>query len=201
MYSEVIWLNCVSNRCGNVGKLTRICATVSEKSFAAEHPRKNPRAPFLVLGGFADFIVPGAFSNGHGAIIGLANVAPVSFELDPRQRFPEPDPLILLSTRAHASSSSQRPRSATRPCCRRRSACRASSRVAISRSQRHPSLAPSSCSRSCMATVGGHASRSRRSSLKPPRRCGRTRTHRTSSGSSESSAEKSPREACLVWGT
>ncbi|GJE98273.1 dihydrodipicolinate synthetase [Phanerochaete sordida] len=62
--------------CGNVGKLTRICATVSEKSFAASHPRKNPKAPFLVLGGFADFIVPSTFVNGHGAIIGLANVAP-----------------------------------------------------------------------------------------------------------------------------
>ncbi|GJE97419.1 dihydrodipicolinate synthase family protein [Phanerochaete sordida] len=62
--------------CGNVGKLTRICATVSEPGFAAAHPRKNPRAPFLVLGGFADFILPSAFVNAHGAIIGLANVAP-----------------------------------------------------------------------------------------------------------------------------
>ncbi|EKM54021.1 uncharacterized protein PHACADRAFT_257602 [Phanerochaete carnosa HHB-10118-sp] len=62
--------------CGNVGKLTRICATVSEQSFVDLYPRKNPNAPFLVLGGFADFIVPSAFANGHGAIIGLANVAP-----------------------------------------------------------------------------------------------------------------------------
>ncbi|KAI0812695.1 dihydrodipicolinate synthetase [Irpex lacteus] len=62
--------------CGNVGKLTRICATVSEQSFADSHPRKNPNAPFLVLGGFADFILPSTYVNAHGAIIGLANVAP-----------------------------------------------------------------------------------------------------------------------------
>jgi L-threo-3-deoxy-hexylosonate aldolase len=62
--------------CGNVGKLTRICATVSDPSFAKLYPRKNPDAPFLVLGGFADFILPGTYANGHGAIIGLANVAP-----------------------------------------------------------------------------------------------------------------------------
>ena len=65
-------------RCGNVGKLTRICATVSEQSFSDAYPRKNPNAPFLVLGGFADFILPSTYVNGHGAIIGLANVAPVS---------------------------------------------------------------------------------------------------------------------------
>jgi len=41
-------------------------------------PRKNPQAPFLVLGGFADFIVSSTFVNGHGAIAGLANVAPYS---------------------------------------------------------------------------------------------------------------------------
>ncbi|KAH0827181.1 hypothetical protein J3R83DRAFT_4874 [Lanmaoa asiatica] len=35
-------------------------------------------APFLVLGGFADFLLPGACANGHGAITGLANVAPLS---------------------------------------------------------------------------------------------------------------------------
>ncbi|THG99450.1 hypothetical protein EW026_g2902 [Hermanssonia centrifuga] len=62
--------------CGNVGKLTRICATVSETSFATQHPRKNPNAPFLVLGGFADFILPSTYVNAHGAIIGLGNVAP-----------------------------------------------------------------------------------------------------------------------------
>jgi len=62
--------------CGNVGKLTRICATVSESSFTTHHPRKNPNCPFLVLGGFIDFLVPSVFTNGHGAITGLANVAP-----------------------------------------------------------------------------------------------------------------------------
>ncbi|KAH9952044.1 dihydrodipicolinate synthetase [Amylocystis lapponica] len=62
--------------CGNVGKLTRVCATVSDPSFATLHPRKNPDAPFLVLGGYADFLVPSTFANGHGAITGLADVAP-----------------------------------------------------------------------------------------------------------------------------
>ena len=65
-------------RCGNVGKLTRICATVSESSFASAHPRRNEHAPFLVLGGFTDFILTSSMVNGHGAITGLANVAPVS---------------------------------------------------------------------------------------------------------------------------
>ncbi|TFK55120.1 dihydrodipicolinate synthetase [Heliocybe sulcata] len=62
--------------CGNVGKLTRICATVSDPSFSSLHPRKNAAAPFLVLGGFIDFLIPAAYANGHGAITGLANVAP-----------------------------------------------------------------------------------------------------------------------------
>ncbi|KAI0633629.1 dihydrodipicolinate synthetase [Trametes polyzona] len=66
--------------CGNVGKLTRICATVSDPSFAIQHPRQNPRAPFLVLGGFADFLLPSAFANAHGAITGLANVAPYTIQ-------------------------------------------------------------------------------------------------------------------------
>ncbi|EKM49488.1 uncharacterized protein PHACADRAFT_201197 [Phanerochaete carnosa HHB-10118-sp] len=52
------------------------CATDEEKAFTASHPRENPNAPFLVLGGFADFILPLTAVNGHGAIIGLANVAP-----------------------------------------------------------------------------------------------------------------------------
>lgn len=64
-------------RCGDVGKLTRIAATVSDPTFSSNHPRKNEDA-FLVLGGFTDFLLPGAYANGHGAITGLANVAPVS---------------------------------------------------------------------------------------------------------------------------
>ncbi|THG92950.1 hypothetical protein EW145_g8524, partial [Phellinidium pouzarii] len=62
--------------CGNVGKLTRISATVSEASFAEAHPRRDAAFPFLVLGGFADFLLVSAFANAHGAITGLANVAP-----------------------------------------------------------------------------------------------------------------------------
>lgn len=66
--------------CGNVGKLTRICATICLPSFASEFPRKFPAgdAPFLVLGGLTDTIVPSLAVRGHGAITGLANVAPYS---------------------------------------------------------------------------------------------------------------------------
>ncbi|KAG1754656.1 hypothetical protein EDB19DRAFT_1626686 [Suillus lakei] len=62
--------------CGDVGKLTRVAATVSDPMFSSLHPRTNKNAPFLVLGGFSDFLLPSAYSNGHGAITGLANVAP-----------------------------------------------------------------------------------------------------------------------------
>ncbi|KAF8136564.1 hypothetical protein EV363DRAFT_1319941 [Boletus edulis] len=62
--------------CGDVGKLTRVAATVSDPTFSPNHPRKNRDAQFLVLGGFTDFLLPGAYVNGHGAITGLANVAP-----------------------------------------------------------------------------------------------------------------------------
>lgn len=62
--------------CGNVGKLTRICASVSDPAFTSLYPRENPKAPFLVLCGFIDFLVPSMYANGHGAISGLANVAP-----------------------------------------------------------------------------------------------------------------------------
>lgn len=75
LYTEVD--SSIFHRCGNVGKLTRVCATVSQPSFASAHPRKNSTAPFLVLGGFIDFLVPSTFANGHGAITGLANLAPV----------------------------------------------------------------------------------------------------------------------------
>ncbi|KIK57734.1 hypothetical protein GYMLUDRAFT_172229 [Collybiopsis luxurians FD-317 M1] len=62
--------------CGNVGKLTRVADIVSGSDFASKFPRKNKNAPFLVLGGYVDFVVPSTYANGHGAITGLANVAP-----------------------------------------------------------------------------------------------------------------------------
>lgn len=61
-----------------MGKLTRIADSVSGPEFAKLYPRTKATAPFLVLGGFIDFLVPGAFANAHGAITGLGNVAPVS---------------------------------------------------------------------------------------------------------------------------
>ncbi|KAG6837305.1 hypothetical protein H0H93_011907 [Arthromyces matolae] len=76
--------------CGNVGKLTRISETVSSSSWATKYPRKNRHANFLVLGGFADFLIPSAFVDGHGAITGLANVSPYAiskaFELSEASR-------------------------------------------------------------------------------------------------------------------
>jgi len=76
--------------CGNVGKLTRIADAVSGSAFSSTYPRKNPIAPFLVLGGFIDFLTPSAFANGHGAITGLGNVSPYAirklFELSEAAR-------------------------------------------------------------------------------------------------------------------
>lgn len=62
--------------CGNVGKLTRIAATVGQPSFASKYPRKNKDAPFTILGGFTDFLLPSTFAGAHGAITGLANLYP-----------------------------------------------------------------------------------------------------------------------------
>jgi len=64
--------------CGNVGKLTRIASVVSSQSFISSHPRSKPDTAdrFLVLGGFTDFVTPSIFADAHGAITGLANVAP-----------------------------------------------------------------------------------------------------------------------------
>ena len=69
--------------CGNIGKLSRIADAVTAASFTTLHPRKNPQAPFLVLGGFADFMVPSVYANGHGAITGLANLVPVGSVIFP----------------------------------------------------------------------------------------------------------------------
>jgi len=64
--------------CGNVGKLTRIASVVSSQSFISSKPRSKPDTAdrFLVLGGFTDFVTPSIFADAHGAITGLANVAP-----------------------------------------------------------------------------------------------------------------------------
>lgn len=63
--------------CGAVGKLTRIAAGTSGK-FAIQYPRRSASAPeFVILGGFADFLLPTlAGGRAHGAIMGLANVFP-----------------------------------------------------------------------------------------------------------------------------
>ena len=35
--------------CGDLGKLTRIAATVADPSFDQQHPRKNPNAPYVLF--------------------------------------------------------------------------------------------------------------------------------------------------------
>lgn len=188
-----------------MGKLTRICATVSTPSFASSHPRKNANAPFLVLGGFADFILPSTYANGHGAIIGLGNVAPVSIRFS-FQRFSPTvlrrHPLHLYhSTNAHLITPSSLARSSltsprrhfTTPLSSpRHSAYKALSHGETSPSPRPRSQAPSTCYRSCTDTAETRAGRSRPSPLVRPRSCGHTPTSRNSSPSSASLAARRP---------
>lgn len=64
--------------CAAVGKLTRITAVVNDPQFAVQYPRKVLTAPFLVIDGFIDFLLPSMASGSSGAITGLANFAPRS---------------------------------------------------------------------------------------------------------------------------
>ncbi|KAK4686975.1 hypothetical protein P7C73_g3147, partial [Tremellales sp. Uapishka_1] len=64
--------------CGAVGKLTRIAALVNEPSFAKDFPRKDPSAPFLIIDGFIDFLLPSMAAGASGAITGVPNFAPAS---------------------------------------------------------------------------------------------------------------------------
>ncbi|KAJ9108327.1 hypothetical protein QFC20_003488 [Naganishia adeliensis] len=67
--------------CGAVGKLTRITAATTSADFLKKYPRKVQSAPFLTLGGFADFMLPSVLGGkAHGAIMGLANVYPYGLE-------------------------------------------------------------------------------------------------------------------------
>ena len=69
--------------CGNVGKLNRVAtatrptSTPTSASVSSE-PASSPLPPppFAVLAGSADFLLPALVAGGHGAIAGLANVAP-----------------------------------------------------------------------------------------------------------------------------
>lgn len=62
--------------CVAVGKLTRITAVVNDPTFELKYPRKTSTAPFLVIDGFIDFLLPSMASGASGAITGLANFAP-----------------------------------------------------------------------------------------------------------------------------
>ncbi|KAI5452466.1 hypothetical protein NCC49_000629 [Naganishia albida] len=67
--------------CGAVGKLTRITAATTSADFLKKYPRKVSSAPFLTLGGFADFMLPSVLGGkAHGAIMGLANIYPYGLE-------------------------------------------------------------------------------------------------------------------------
>ncbi|KAL7418669.1 hypothetical protein Q5752_006352 [Cryptotrichosporon argae] len=61
--------------CGAVGKLTRIAAAVTDPGFP---PRKDASAPFLVIDGFIDFLLPSIAAGAHGAITGVPNFAPLA---------------------------------------------------------------------------------------------------------------------------
>jgi 4-hydroxy-2-oxoglutarate aldolase len=80
---------------------------VSAPAFASSYPRKNLSAPFLVLGGYTDFLLPSAFANGHGIITGLANIAPVSSQqtsLGMRSNFVNQHAINALFQLAEAST-------------------------------------------------------------------------------------------------
>lgn len=62
--------------CGNVRKLTRITSFVNVPVFAKQYPRKVGTAPFRVIDGFIDFLLPSMAAGSSGAITGLANFAP-----------------------------------------------------------------------------------------------------------------------------
>ncbi|RSH92493.1 hypothetical protein EHS25_008909 [Saitozyma podzolica] len=64
--------------CGAVGKLTRIADLVTSPEFLARYPRKQPSAPFLVIDGFIDFLLPSMAAGASGAITGVPNFAPLS---------------------------------------------------------------------------------------------------------------------------
>jgi hypothetical protein len=66
--------------CAAVGKLTRIAAVTNDPSFRTEYPRKVDTAPFLVIDGFIDFLLPSMAAGSSGAITGLANFAPVRLQ-------------------------------------------------------------------------------------------------------------------------
>ncbi|KAL4784164.1 putative dihydrodipicolinate synthase [Aspergillus varians] len=74
-------IKCSGNVCGvkltcaNVGKLTRICATVNTSEFQKLYPRRF-EFPFRAIDGFIDFLLPSVSVGAAGAISGLPNIAP-----------------------------------------------------------------------------------------------------------------------------
>jgi len=50
---------------------------VESEEFKKKYPRKVSTAPFLVIDGFIDFLLPSMASGSSGAITGIANFAPV----------------------------------------------------------------------------------------------------------------------------
>ncbi|ORY21530.1 hypothetical protein BCR39DRAFT_591561 [Naematelia encephala] len=66
--------------CSQIGKVTRLAGVVSQPAFAELYPRSwrrnDDQPPFVVLGGFADFLLPSLIAQAHGAIAGMGNFAP-----------------------------------------------------------------------------------------------------------------------------
>ncbi|KAK4688935.1 4-hydroxy-2-oxoglutarate aldolase, partial [Tremellales sp. Uapishka_1] len=69
--------------CSGIGKITRLVGTTGTSSFQSKFPRRwqqgSAVSPFVVFGGFADFLVPSMYAKAHGAIAGIGNIFPRSF--------------------------------------------------------------------------------------------------------------------------
>lgn len=52
--------------CASVGKLTRITAAVDDSEFQALYPRKNEQAPFQIIDGYIDILLPSIASGASG---------------------------------------------------------------------------------------------------------------------------------------
>lgn len=62
--------------CTNIGKMSRVASVTAAATFGQTYPRKSPLAPFLVLAGYSDVLLPTLIVRGSGCITGLANVVP-----------------------------------------------------------------------------------------------------------------------------
>lgn len=64
--------------CANVGKMTRVHATVSSADFRQVYPRRNGADNFLLINGVIDYMFASMGCGSDGSISGLTLLAPVS---------------------------------------------------------------------------------------------------------------------------